>query len=162
MQVDCPKDNKPVIHRHENFALIESEILEWGIISNAYQCRVVISASENLNGQLLVEIYSINDASIRVYQMPNNFNTDIYDTKGILENNRINITDKPAIYKVPTDWTIVLQYNVGFLGGHIKLRSWAQQYKQEDQEWLDTMHPTGTYWIDPEQEAREREEEKKR
>lgn len=108
MQVSCPKGNKPAIHRHDDYALIESEIMDWGIMSNAYQCRVVISASERLNGKLIVEIYSVNDASIRVYQMPNSFNREIYGTKGILENNRINITDEPAIFKVPTDWTVIL------------------------------------------------------
>ena len=40
-----------------------------------------------LNGKIMVNLTMIKGASVFVYLQPNNFNTEFYDTHGIIENN---------------------------------------------------------------------------
>ena len=56
---------------------------------------------------------------------------------------------------MPTDWTMYLAYNIGYLQGNIKVRSWAERYTKDDLTMInDVWQPTGTYYIDAEEVAR--------
>lgn len=112
------------------------------------------TAESSLNGKVKVEL-TAKGASIYVYMMPNNFNTEVYNTVGILENNQIFAKVEKGTYEVPTDWTIYVAYNVGYLDGSIKVKTWAEEYTSADKTKIkDAWAPTGTYYIDEEELAR--------
>jgi hypothetical protein len=61
---------------------------EWGFFENAYNCKMTFTATTSLNGKVMVSLQA-KGASVYIYMMPNNFNKEISDTVGILENNQI-------------------------------------------------------------------------
>lgn len=47
---------------------------------------MIISASEALNGKIVLDITAVDDAEVHVFKMPKHFNKD-YGYKGLFENN---------------------------------------------------------------------------
>jgi flagellar biosynthesis GTPase FlhF len=112
------------------------------------------TADQSLNGKHKISIES-EGATIYVYMMPNAFNTDLSNTYGILENNQIKAKVTSGTYEVPTDWTLLIAYNVGYLDGRVSVRSWAEEYTKADEAKISSeWEPTGTYYVDEEELAR--------
>ena len=114
---------------------------------------MTFGGSSNLNGKVKVDIES-SGASVYVYMMPNNFNKEASDTIGIVENNEIKAKVESASYEVPSDWTVFVAYNVGYLDGAITIKSWAEEYTKADKQWITEWAPTGTFYVDEEEIAR--------
>ena len=80
---------------------------------------MVIRASGHLNAKLNVEIQTVKNTNLILYEMPNSFSKD-YGTHGILENNKIYNNERSGTKRtVPSDWSIWLVYNPLFGGGEI-------------------------------------------
>jgi hypothetical protein len=61
--------------------------------------------------------------------------------------------------EVPTDWTVYIQYNIGYLDGYLKVNSEALEYSAADADHItNDWSPTGTYYLSPEQRQRMEEE----
>lgn len=115
---------------------------------------MTIGGSSTLNGKLIVDIES-EGASVYLYMMPNQFSKDASDTVGIVENNQIKAKVDYGSFEVPTDWSVYIVYNVGYMGGNINVKSWAQEYTEKDKTKIDgDWQPTGTYFISEEELAR--------
>ena len=114
---------------------------------------MTFSGSSSLNGKLKVDVDS-SGASVYIYMMPNNFNKETSDTIGIVENNQIKAKVETGSFEVPSDWTIFIAYNVGYLDGFINVKSWAEEYTKSDKQWISEWAPTGTYYVDEEEIAR--------
>jgi hypothetical protein len=107
-----------------------------------------------LNGKIRIKLES-KGAYVYVYMMPNRFNTKLSNTVGILENNMIKenlqYSSKSNMIEVPTDWTIYIQYNIGYLDGYMKVTSEAMEYSAEDADHItNDWAPTGTYFLSQE------------
>ena len=128
-----------------------------------------------MNGKLTVEIQNVDDATLYIYLQPNNFNEEEMKTVGIIENNKVynhySWTKAGRRYTVPSDWTIFLVYNVGYVNGGISVKSWVSPYTEKDLAKIaGSWQPTGTYWVNATaialekaaQEERERKAEEDR
>ena len=139
----CPGNNlKSVTHSKFN-DMVYTDI-EWGWFNTAFNCKVQINSTENLNGKLVLEIVNVDDATLYVYLQPNNFHVDQNKpTIGLIENNMVynhySWTKGGRKYEIPTDWTAYLIYNVGYGNGAITVKSWIDQYKEEDISKFDTV-----------------------
>ena len=89
------------------------------------------TGASTLNGKVIVDVTS-KGASVYLYMMPNKFSKEASDTIGIVENNQIKAKVESGSYEVPTDWTIYIAYNVGYLDGNIDIKSWAEEYTAKD------------------------------
>lgn len=68
--------------------------------------------------------------------------------------NHYSWTKGGRIYEIPSDWTAYLIYNVGYGSGSITVKSWLDQYTEDDISKIDTVwQPTGTYWVNQTQLA---------
>ena len=115
---------------------------------------MTFSADKSLNGKVKVSIEA-KGASVYVYMMPNNFNTGVSDTIGILENNQIKAKILKGTYYVPTDWTVYVAFNTGYLDGNIRINSWVEEYVKADKTKIENdWAPTGTFYLDEEEIAR--------
>jgi hypothetical protein len=55
-------------------------------------------------------------------------------------------------YAIPTDWSLYLIFNIGYLDGSINIESKVQKYVESDQyDILNAWQPTGTRYITPEE-----------
>ena len=146
----CQNQNKAIRVEHSSYNNESISYIEWGYFENAYNCKITHGASPLLNGRLTAEV-EVKGASAYVYLMPNNFKGD---TIGIFENNIVTAKLDSGTYQVPSDWTIYVTYNVGYLDGFVRVKSWAKEYTPEDILFVESWRPTGTYYISPEEKAR--------
>ena len=108
---------------------------------------MVISASEKLNGKIVVKLDSVNDAEVHVFMMPKHFNPD-YGYKGFFENNDYYTYQKDGTYEAPTDWVIYIQYNTFYFDGNIILSSEVKEYDEADIFSIKNYwQPTGTVYV---------------
>ena len=147
-QDSCPENPKAMQVTHTSFESKQSLKSEWGFFETANNWRMQFQGDPKLNGKIKIQLDS-KGAYVYIYMMPNRFNKEVSNTIGILENNKIienkDYSSKSAIFEVPTDWTIYITYNVGYLDGYVSVRSWAEEYTLADKskianEWM----PTGT------------------
>ena len=109
------------------------------------------TGASTLNGKVIVDVTS-KGASVYLYMMPNKFSKEASNTIGIVENNQIKAKVESGSYEVPTDWTVYIAYNVGYLDGNIEIKSWAEEYTAIDKTKIDgDWQPTGTYFITQEE-----------
>lgn len=69
---------------------------------------------------------------LQVYLIPNKFDQIKYGTQGILENNQVTQKVTTGKFQVPTDWSVWLVFNPGFLAGRVKVKSWVQYFSEAD------------------------------
>ena len=144
--------------------------MKWGWFETAFNCKIAITGANSMNGKLTVEILNVDDATLYIYLQPNNFNEEEMKTVGIIENNKVynhySWTKAGRRYSVPSDWTIFLVYNVGYVNGAISVKSWVEPYTEKDISKIQgSWQPTGTYWVNTTaialQKAAEEEKERK-
>ena len=83
--------------------------------------------------------------------LPNSFNTDISDTIGLIENNKINTLTQGGFTSIPTDWSFYISYITSEGISEIKLKSYVEDYEFTDVNSIENdWQPTGTVYIDPE------------
>ena len=140
----------------------QTTLISQGSNYRGYHCKIKISADQLLNGKITLEIESIKEATAYLYHLPNSFNTELSNTIGIIENNKINSLNAGGKASIPTDWSFYISYITLEGVSEIKLKSYVEDYDFTD---IDTItnewQPTGTMYIDPEvlaQQEREREE----
>lgn len=171
----CPGKNKLKTVTHRSFSKVEYTNTKWGWFETAFNCKVAITGAPSMNGKLTVEIQNVDDATLYIYLQPNNFNEEEMKTVGIIENNKVynhySWTKAGRRYTVPSDWTIFLVYNVGYVNGGISVKSWVSPYTEKDLAKIaGSWQPTGTYWVNATaialekaaQEERERKAEEDR
>jgi len=77
----CPQQLCPTegAYTHEATEM-NQEVLHsknWNLKSDpGRHCKMVISASEKLNGKLIVNLKSVDDAEVHIFMMPKHFNKD--------------------------------------------------------------------------------------
>jgi len=128
---NCPDGNKAKLHTHKEFGLDKKQRIykTWDWWSTAYNCKISVRAADGINGKLIVKITEVENANVFIYMQPNAFGKDLSDTHGILENNMVYQWDKNqgvsgGVYRVPSDWTITITYNIGMFRGSIILETW--------------------------------------
>ena len=47
---------------------------KWGLFNSASHCKMVISASDALNGKIVIDITNVEDAEVHVFLMPRRWN----------------------------------------------------------------------------------------
>ena len=67
-------------------------------------------AAPSLVGKIKVEILTVDDTKLQIFEQPNVFNNK-YGTHGVLENNKYYENRKSGEHVVPTDWNIIISYN---------------------------------------------------
>lgn len=75
-----------------------------------------INATADLNGKIIVQFETIDDADVWVFLQPNAFSTK-YGTQGILENFKGAAKIKNGTFTVPTDWTVIVSFNPSIYDG---------------------------------------------
>ena len=87
----CPSDGCPAYTKyvHDDYNEDHNITKSWKDLSNAYNCKISITAEPSLNGKIVVEATKLTDASTYVYLQPNNRKRDGKDTHGIVENNMV-------------------------------------------------------------------------
>ena len=106
---------------------------------------MLITGEPGLNGKLRVTVENVEDVTLYVYLMPNDFSKTKYDYHGIFVNNKITYGAKDAqSFEVPADWTVWLVYNPGFFDGEVRVKSRVVMYTNDDQNFISEMKPTGT------------------
>ena len=109
---------------------------------------MVISASEKLNGKLIVNLKSVDDAEVHIFMMPKHFNKD-YGYVGLFQNNDYYTYQKDGEYEAPSDWVFIIQYYTNYFDGAIILSSKVVEYTESDIFSIDNYwQPTGTKYID--------------
>mmetsp|Transcript_17839 Transcript_17839/g.27600 ORF Transcript_17839/g.27600 Transcript_17839/m.27600 type:complete len:170 (+) Transcript_17839:124-633(+) len=145
---DCPSGNKKYGHLHTKKDERVVTAATWGgwWRDKGYNCKIHIEAASHLNGKLIVEMDSVDQAKIYVYQQPNSFSDEI-GTHGIIENNMI-YTKKNGKFVVPADWSIYIVYLTTNFGGEVILESYVTDYEDDDLARIDALwQPTGTYYV---------------
>ena len=109
----------------------------------------MINADVGLNGKIVLDITSNEDTVSFLYLQPNNFNDEHSGgTVGILENNMVYADTRSGVYQVPADWTMSLNYNIGYFKGAVQLRIKLMFYDEEDIKEIENMwQPTATYYV---------------
>ena len=80
----------------------------WGVSSDSGKhCKMVISASDKLNGKLVINLKTVDDAEVHVFMMPKNFNAD-YGYIGLFENNDYYTYQSSGTYTAPSDWYFIV------------------------------------------------------
>ena len=66
--------------------------------------------------------------------VPNNFNKEKFNTVGLIENNMVYAYKKRdnRPFKVPSDWTIHIAYNVGMFSGSVAAETWVEEFSEGD------------------------------
>ena len=92
------------------------------------------TASPELNGKLTVRIEAKKSSLITVFKMPRNFNKTEYPYHGIFENGYMyEASQSGDEFVVPTDWVVLISYNVAPFAGSITLTSWVEPWSSRDQ-----------------------------
>lgn len=92
---------------------------------------MIISASDALNGKLILKIMNVEDAELHVFKMPKHFNKD-YGYKGFFENNDYYTYQREGTYEAPSDWVFFIQYNSFIFDGSITVSSEVVEYDGAD------------------------------
>jgi hypothetical protein len=103
----------------------------WDWWKTAYNCKIQLSAEPGINGKLILQIVSVENAQAYVFMQPNTFDKSLSPTHGLLENNMVYAYDKrktSGVYAVPSDWTVTIAYNVGMFSGSIVVETWLEEY----------------------------------
>lgn len=125
-ELTCPSQNCPqnIVREHDDYYQGKVDIREWSILESGLNCKIVVKAHEYLNGKLIVNIASLEEASASVYLMPNYFSKD-YGFHGLFENGKEYHTVGTGQYEVPSDWTVFIEYNPYMVTGGIEVQSWV-------------------------------------
>ena len=109
---------------------------------------MVISASDKLNGKLVLNLKTVDDAEVHVFMMPKNFNAD-YGYIGLFENNDYYTYQSSGTYTAPSDWYFIVQYYSYYFDGSLSVSSVVKEYTKEDIDSIDNYwQPTGTKFVD--------------
>ena len=88
-----------------------------------------------LSGKITIELLEDDGALPLIFFQPSKIESK--STHGIVENYKMKFPglkkDGVNVYKVPTDWSVYLMYNVSDFNGGLKLRSWASPFESEDE-----------------------------
>ena len=134
----CPNDNKPFIVEHTQMYKKQEIVAEWKWLNSGLLCRMIIKASANLAGKMMMRVDEVGKESVAVFQQPNSFPPE-YGSKGIIENNQVYLDRKAGVsHYVPTDWTMTLVYNFNRdfrlpAAGKIKITTWVEDWVKEDE-----------------------------
>jgi len=110
---------------------------------------MTFAASPELNGKLTVRITSKKSSLITVFKMPKHFNTEEYPYHGIFENGYIYESSQAGDeFIVPTDWIVLISYNVAPYAGKIELESWVSPWTAKERNHIKFLYqPTGTTYV---------------
>ena len=85
----CPGGGPKMISLKELYKE-QTIYVTWGHFENAYHCKILIKGQEGVNGKIVMDVTSNENAASWIYLQPNNFNEKQGGgTRGIVENNMI-------------------------------------------------------------------------
>lgn len=94
---------------------------------------MVFSSSPELNGKMTLRIESKKSSLITVFKMPAHWNQTEYPYHGIFENGYVFESSQAGDeFVVPTDWVVMVSYNVAPYAGQITLTSWVEPWTPKD------------------------------
>jgi len=107
------------------------------------------TAGTELNGKMTVKIVAKKSTLITVFKMPRNFNKTEYPYHGIFENGYMYESSQAGDeFVVPTDWILLISYNVAPYSGSMTLTSWVEPWSANDRRHIRFLYqPTGTTYV---------------
>lgn len=134
--MNCPNQGcnefKHVVIQEYDKEVAEEKVWGW-FIATAYGCKIVIEASDELNGILYVDIWSRERTNTDIFQTPKYFSKD-HGNHGFY-NNEDDFYESGTggnVFWVPTDWKIIIDYTMTMAAGNVKIKAYVKRYADTD------------------------------